>query len=131
MSLSNAAIVERYFRAIEAGNMAELSAVLSPDIEQVEWPNVVKPHGDRRGIVQLRADFEHGRNLLSSQSYTVSTLTESGERIVAEVLWRGVLAVPLATLQPGDEMKAFSAIVFEFRDGLIVSQRNYDCFEHF
>jgi ketosteroid isomerase-like protein len=40
-----------------------------------------------------------------------------------------VLAIPIGTLAPGDRMKAHFAMFFEFRDGRIALQRNYDCFE--
>jgi ketosteroid isomerase-like protein len=29
----------------------------------------------------------------------------------------------------GGEMRAYFAVFFEFRDGKIVAQRNYDCFD--
>jgi ketosteroid isomerase-like protein len=46
-----------------------------------------------------------------------------------EVLWTGILAVPFGALTSGSEMKAHLAMFFEFRDGRIALQRNYDCFE--
>lgn len=49
--------------------------------------------------------------------------------VALEVLWIGKLAVPLGNLQAGSEMRAHSAMFLEFRDGKIVDQRNYDCFE--
>lgn len=39
------------------------------------------------------------------------------------------LAVPLGTLKGGSEMRAHFATLLEFRDGKIVAQRNYDCFD--
>jgi hypothetical protein len=40
-----------------------------------------------------------------------------------------VLLVPLATLQAGATMNAHFAMFFEFENGRIRVQRNYDCFE--
>ena len=40
-----------------------------------------------------------------------------------------MLAIPLGTLPAGGEMRARFAVFLQFRDGKIVSQRNYDCFE--
>jgi len=51
--------------------------------------------------------------------------------LVLEVTWRGRLAVPVGSLKPGDEMRARFAVIFEFRDGRIFRQRNYDCFDPF
>lgn len=97
----------------------------------MEWPNRLKSKGDRRTIGQLSADFEKGKALLSSQSYEILHQAEGDSYAVVEVLWTGKLAVPIGKLSPGDEMVAHSSIAFEFKDGLIVSQRNYDCFEEF
>jgi len=40
-----------------------------------------------------------------------------------------MLAVPFGSLLVGGQMKAFFAVFLEFREGKIVRQRNYDCFE--
>ena len=52
-----------------------------------------------------------------------------GDNLALEVLWTGKLAVALGSLSAGSEMRAHSAIFFEFKDGRIVGQRNYDGFE--
>ena len=46
-----------------------------------------------------------------------------------EVLWTGTLAMSFGNLSAGSKMRAHSAMFFEFKDGKIASQRNYDCFE--
>ena len=47
------------------------------------------------------------------------------------LVWTGVLAAPVLSLAAGTEMKAFVAMFLTFRDGKIVSQRNYDCYPPF
>jgi len=47
------------------------------------------------------------------------------------VQWTGTLAVALGTLAPDAEMRARFAVFIDLRDGKIVRQRNYDCFEAF
>ena len=44
---------------------------------------------------------------------------------------RNSLAVPLGSIPVGGEMKAHFAHFYEFKDGKIFKQRNYDCFEPF
>ena len=73
--------------------------------------------------------FEKGRKLLSSQSYEVSSCVAEGDSVSIEVLWTGTLALAFGTLSVGSQMRAHSAMFFQFKDGKIVSQRNYDCFE--
>jgi ketosteroid isomerase-like protein len=48
-----------------------------------------------------------------------------------EARWEAELAVPVCSLTAGDIMRAHFAMFFEFRDGRIWRQRNYDCFEAF
>jgi len=73
--------------------------------------------------------FEKGRKLLSNQSCEIKSFVADGDRLSVEVLWTGTLAVPFANLAVGSQMRAHSAMFFEFKDGRILSQRNYDCFE--
>jgi ketosteroid isomerase-like protein len=72
---------------------------------------------------------EQGRKVLRSQHYEILSEVVQGSRVAVEAIWTGILAVPLGILTPGSEMKAYLAMFFEFRDGRIASQRNYDCFE--
>ncbi|MCW5880063.1 MAG: hypothetical protein KIS91_03900 [Anaerolineae bacterium] len=46
-----------------------------------------------------------------------------------EVLWTGILAIPVGSIPVGGEMRAHFAVFIDFRDGKIVRQHNYDCFE--
>jgi len=77
----------------------------------------------------MAAAFEKGRKLMSSQSYELKSCVADGDSLSVEVLWAGTLAVPLGSLAAGSQMRAHSAMFFQFKDGKIVSQRNYDCFD--
>jgi ketosteroid isomerase-like protein len=67
--------------------------------------------------------------VLREQRYDVRGVMEEGDRVALEVLWTGVLAIPVSTLAAGAEMRAHFAMFLEFRDGKIYRQRNYDCYE--
>jgi ketosteroid isomerase-like protein len=73
--------------------------------------------------------FEKGRKLLSSQTYEIRGVVSDGDRLSVGVLWTGNLAVPLGSLAAGSQMRAYWAMFFQFKDGKIISLRNYDCFE--
>jgi ketosteroid isomerase-like protein len=124
-------VVRAYLRAIETGDLTALLACYAPEAVQIEWPNRLKINGDRRTLEQLERDFERGRGLLARQSYEVLGYLEGETNVVVEVLWKGELAVPVGNLVAGDEMVVHSAMAFDFSDGRIVRQRNYDCFEPF
>ena len=125
--MSRAEIVRDYLKAIE--ERRETLSFFTDDVVQEEFPNALVPAGARRTLDDLKAAAERGRGVLQSERYEIVTLCETGDRVAAEVLWRGVLAVPLRSLKPGDAMKARFAVFFELRGGRIAAQRNYDCFE--
>jgi ketosteroid isomerase-like protein len=127
--MGRAAIVQAYLKAIE--DRGDSLAFFTEDAVQEEFPNALIPEGARRTIEELRAANARGRGVLSSETYEIVTLVETGDTVACEVLWRGVLAVPLRSLKPGDAMKARFAVFFEFRGDRIRRQRNYDCFEPF
>lgn len=127
--MSRAGIVRAYLKAIE--DRGDSLAFFTEDAIQEEFPNALLPAGARRTIEELRAANARGRGVLTSETYEITTLVEAGDTVACEVLWRGVLAVPLKSLKPGDAMKARFAVFFEFRGDRIRRQRNYDCFEPF
>lgn len=127
--MSRAEIVRAYLRAIETRR--DSLAFFTEDAVQEEFPNALAPAGARRTLDDLRSAAARGQNVLTSETYEIVNLVETGDIVAAEVLWRGVLAVPLRALKPGDAMKARLAVFFEFQGDRIRRQRNYDCFEPF
>ncbi len=127
--MSRAEIVRAYLKAVEA--RGDFLAFFAPDAVQEEFPNALVPNGARRTLAELKEANKRGRNVMRSESYEIVTLVESGDVVAAEVLWRGVLAIPIRSLKPGDVMKARFGVFFEFDGDKIRRQRNYDCFEPF
>ena len=127
--MSRADIVRAYLKAIE--DRKDSLAFFAEDAVQEEFPNALVPAGARRTLSDLREANARGQNVLTSESYEIVNLLEAGDLVACEVLWRGVLAVPLRSLKPGDTMKARFGVFFEFAGDKIRRQRNYDCFEPF
>lgn len=101
----------------------------APDVIQEEFPNWLIPNGTTRDLAALRDADAKGRQVISAQSCEVVNAVATGHCVALEVIWTGTLAIALGSLKPGDTMRARFAQFFEFRDGLIVRQRNYDCFD--
>jgi ketosteroid isomerase-like protein len=68
---------------------------------------------------------------VTRQSHTLINVVAAGNQVAVEARWTATLAVPFGNIPAGGEMRARFAIFLEFRDGLIVRQRNYDCFDPF
>jgi ketosteroid isomerase-like protein len=127
---ANLETVRTYLAAIESGEAGVLlRSFFTEDIRQIELPNRLNPSGQQSDLGGMLQRNEQGRKVLRSQHYEILSEVVQGSRVAVEAIWTGILAVSLGTLTPGSEMKAYLAMFFEFRDGRIASQRNYDCFE--
>ena len=132
MTSSNSSLARQYLLAVASlGPFDDVANFFSPDIVFQEFPNRIAPQGRVRRAADLRAAYEQGRQLLRSQTYTVQRIVEAGDEIAVELEWVGTLAIPVMSLPAGSEMKAFVAMFLTFRDGKIISQRNYDCYPPF
>ena len=121
--------IQVYLRSIENGDFGYIASLFSPDAVLEQLPNRIYPNGVRSGVSRMAEAFEKGRKLLSSQAYELKSFVAEGDRLAVEVLWTGTLALAFGNLAVGSQMRAHSAMFFQFKDGKVISQRNYDCFE--
>lgn len=125
-------IAGEYLKAIEDGATGEdLARFFTPDVLQEEFPNRLTPRGARRDLDEILEASVRGQQVLSAQSYRIENQVTAGSQVVLEVDWSGTLEVPVASLAPGDQMKARFCVILEFEGDRITRQRNYDCFEPF
>ena len=125
--------IESYFRDIEKGITANfVEKYYAPDATQTEQPNLLTPHGTVYKVADIKkGTLTGGKGILSSQRIDISKIYQSGHTVIAEALWIGTLALPIGQIPIGGQMKAHITRIFEFENGKIVRQRNYDCFEPF
>jgi ketosteroid isomerase-like protein len=127
--VTNLEKVQLYLRSIEDGDFTYIADLFSPEAVLEQLPNRIYPNGFRSGVSTMADAFQKGQKLLSSQSYEIKSWVADADRVSVEVLWTGTLALAFASLAVGSQMRAHSAMFFQFKEGKIVSQRNYDCFE--
>ena len=129
---TNGERVRRYLQAVASlASLEHVAEFYAPDVVLHELPNRISPQGRISSATDMRAAYGKGQKLLRSQSYTVHRLIERGDDVAAEVEWKGTLAIPFQNLPAGYEMKAYIGMFLTFREGKIVSQRNYDCYPPF
>ncbi len=130
--MSNKETVIEFLKMLETRKTSEeLDDFYHPDIEQTEFPNALTKALTVRGLNELKEASEKGANVLLSEKYEVQNLLSVDDTVILECIWYGELAIPIGSLNKGDHMKAYFAQIFEFKDGKIFRQRNYDCFEPF
>lgn len=123
-------LTRRYFAALEGGATGEaLAACYAPEVVQEEFPNRLTPHGARRDLAAILDAAERGQQVMASQRYEILHALADGNRVAVEFRWSGTLTIPVGPLPAGAEMRGRFACFLEFRDGRIVAQRNYDCFD--
>lgn len=132
MSTTNLDTTRRYLRALEDGATGEaLAAFFHPEVTQREYPNRLVATGATRNLRALLEGADRGQQVMAGQRYEVRRAVEQGDTVALEVDWSGTLKVPVGKLPAGGTMRAAFAVFLTFRDGLILSQHNYDCFEPF
>ncbi|MFJ8629288.1 nuclear transport factor 2 family protein [Streptomyces sp. NPDC093568] len=107
----------------------ELEPFLHPDFVHTQLPNALFPAGAARDRAETLAASRQARTLLAEQRYEVISAVASGDQVALEVKWSGTLAVPFGDVPAGHVLRAHIAALLDFRDGKIVAQRNYDCYE--
>ncbi len=122
----------QYVKDVEVGVAEDvLAAHYDPDAVQLEHPNRLVTQGARRGVPELLEGSRRGKQVVANQRYEVLTSVAQGDTVALEVNWSATLKVPVGSLKPGDTMRAAFALFLTYKDGRIISQRNFDCFEPF
>lgn len=129
MPIDHLSLIRRYLKTIEDGNSSGLDGLFADDMFIEQLPNRIYPKGIRQSVAGMHEAFEKGRKLLSSQTYEIKNAVVHEDRVAIEALWTGTLAIAFGSLPAGSKMRCHSAMFFEFRNGKISAQRNYDCFE--
>jgi ketosteroid isomerase-like protein len=125
----NLTLARQYLKAIESGSTTELTQFFAPEVIVEIFPSKFFPNGSRDNLAGIRAAAERGKKVLTSQTYAIRNALSSGDQVALEIDWTGTLAVPFQTIPAGGQMRAHFAAFLQFKDGKIISQRNYDCYE--
>lgn len=125
------AIVKKYFQLVENFSVDKTAyeQLLHPGISQVAFPNLVTREIRKRGFSDLLAGVAAGKQILKYQRFSIVKSFATENALVVEATWTGETSVKLGAVAADTQLKAYICSVFEFRDGKIHQQRNYDCYE--
>ena len=130
MASSHQHLVLRMYAAISAGATGdELATYFHPEAQQIEYPSLMRPHGHRRGLAEMREGAEIGAKMISDQHYEVHTVVEDGDRLAVQFTWTATVATDLGAIRAGTPLVSHVAAFYIFRDGLVLEQSSYDCYE--
>ena len=129
---TNLANALNYIKLVEKfAQPEEFEGVIHPDIRHEEYPNRLMPNGSQRDFAMLVAGPQQGGKILRENRFEITNSFAAGDWVTLEMVWTGTLAIPLGAMVPGDELKAFIATILQFKDGMIITQHQYDCYEPF
>jgi len=129
-SAANEERARAYLRAIEnRASEEELAAFFASGVVLEQFPNRLVPKLVQSTLADMVRESARGKKSVSKQTYEVQNAVASGDWVALQVKWEGVLSMPVAGLEAGATMRAWFAMFLQFREGKIVHQSNYDCFE--
>jgi len=132
MSNNNLELAIRFIEVIGEGKSGkELNEFYDESALQIEYPNLLTKRIIERNLSEIKDASISGKKVISNQKYEIVKSFSIEDTVIIEAIWSGKLSIPLGKLNAGDELKAYFAQFFEFKDNKIVKQRNYDCFENF
>lgn len=105
--------------------------LIDPQVEFTEMPNLLNKSGQKRNLETSLEGIKKAKMILAGQKYEIAGYAEDGDKVVVEKIWTGKMALDIANLKKGQELKAYICAVIEFRDGKIFRHRTYDCYEPF
>ncbi|MDE3249878.1 MAG: nuclear transport factor 2 family protein [Bacteroidota bacterium] len=123
-------LIKRFFQLLQwfTTSENEFKSILHPEIEQTEFPNVMMPMLRQRRFKNIIEGAEAGKKMLAYQRFEPTKFYEAGDTVIVEFTWTGELKTRVGRLNQGQMLKAHICSIFEFRDGKIFRQRNYDCY---
>lgn len=125
-------IAFRFIQTLQHRTSAdELLEFYHTNVEQIEFPNTVTRNKTIRTLDDLKQASERGKKVMQKETYDIINPYTFDNKVILEVVWTATLAVTIGKIPVGGEMKAYFAQFYEFKDGKIFRQRNYDCFEPF
>lgn len=127
-------VINFYFSLVQSFSTdpAAYATVLHPEVEQIEYPNLLHRTIQRRSFHDIIDNLRIGRELLHDPSFEVQkTHIGADGTVMIEGLWQATTVSDAAALLRGQRLASQLCLIFEFKDGKIYRQRRYPCFNQF
>lgn len=112
-----------------SSTLDDLRPLLDEQIVWREMPNRFAPTGRISDFSTAAASFQKGRELVPEQTYIIRHAIASGETVAMEISWTGLVGKEIGPFAAGTHLSAELATFLRFRDGKIVSQTDYLCYD--
>ncbi|HEX8651787.1 MAG TPA: nuclear transport factor 2 family protein [Pyrinomonadaceae bacterium] len=128
---TNLRLTEQYLDMFNhpSTTIEDVKAYLDESIVWREMPNRFAPLGRTGDLPTILTSWEKGREYVPEQTYTLRRAVACGDSVALEIGWKGRVTKALPPFSAGTELSARIAIFLRFRDGKIVSQTDYPCYD--
>lgn len=129
----NVTIVKEYLAHVEkfSADAEAFQKLVHPQVSFIEHPNPITKNGQVRNLSAALEGLETGKKILAWQKYEITNIVDDSTSLVVEAKWTGQVAVDVGHLKKDQVLTAYAAMRFDFKDGKIFRQVNYDCYEPF
>ena len=107
------------------------SPITSTQARQLEYPSLVGPAVRERGVAEILAASIAGAGLLVGQHYDEVEAWEVDDRAIVRLTWTATVARSVGPFTAGQRLTSHIALFATVRDGRILHQASYDCYEPF
>ena len=127
----NLELAKRYIELVSnpSTEPEDLKAVFDESLIWREMPNLFAPSGRVNDYATALASFGKGREYLPNQTYSLRQALASGDTVALEIGWAGEVAKSIGVFSAGTQLSAQLAIFLRIRDGKIMSQTDYPCYD--
>jgi ketosteroid isomerase-like protein len=126
------AVVKAYLALSEAleTDPAAYAAVFHPEVEQIEYPNLLTKTTQHRSLEAILDNVRAGRELLQAPQFEQTHLQLGADgNVILETAWHAIIMDDFGPMVRGGRLSAHFSMVFTFKDGLIFRQRTYRCYD--
>ena len=127
----NLELARRYIELVSnpSTEPEDLKTVFDENIVWREMPNLFAPSGRVSDFATALASFGKGWEYLPKQTYTLRHAIASEDTVALEISWAGEVAKSIGPFSAGTRLSAQLATFLRFRNGKIVSQTDYPCYD--
>ena len=111
------------------GTAAGLKEFYAEDMEWQEMPHRFAPTGRKNDFAGLQQAFTSGQKLMAEQRYILHDVVAGDDAAALQLSWEMTLAQDMGDLSAGDKLSGKLAIFFRVKDGKIIQQTDYLCYD--
>ena len=112
-------LINRY---LQAYNAFDIEGMIKTVSDNIEFENISQGEVNAysKGVHEFRDLAEQGQFLFTSREQCITAVEELGDKIITQILYRGVLATDLPNgLKEGETLTLEGQSIFSFQEGKI------------